>query len=156
MSATLALGLTLSVCADSRKTPTTDRAVADICRTPDAFHNPGGYDSPAAKWIEGLLTDAGYSITGNSGAAWYACSRTGEFLISAGSAPENSNPGAEVLTVEEITVFGSTEFNGYYWSAQGLTIRISQGPFADSRLPSVDELEALVRASARTPFKSST
>jgi hypothetical protein len=118
---------------------------------------PGPWTScPEADWVQELTERAGYRITGKTGSALIAKGEGSSFYIWATEAPsvairEASQGAWEPLgRVEGVQVFGD-ESLWRWWVVDDSVLWLQAGPYEHSRLPSLEEIEALVRASESVP-----
>jgi hypothetical protein len=129
--------------------------------SPTAEECPAGWPGPwtacpEADWVQELAERAGYRITGKTGSALIAKGEGSSFYIWATEAPsvasrEVSQGVWEPLgRVEGVQVFGD-ESLWRWWVVDDSVLWLQAGPFEHSRLPSLEELEALVRASESVP-----
>jgi hypothetical protein len=117
---------------------------------------PGPWTAcPEADWVEEVAERAGYRISGETGSALIAKGNGRSFYIWATEGtPEEIEKAAKNLqplgVVEGVQVYGD-ESVWRWWVAEGFTIWLQAGPTKDSRLPSLTEMESLVRASKTVP-----
>lgn len=117
---------------------------------------PGPWTAcPEAEWVEKVAQHAGYRISGATGSALIAKGKEQSFYIWATEGtPEEIEKAATawqpLAVVEDVQVYGD-ESVWRWWVAEGFTIWLQAGPTKDSRLPSLAEMESLVRASKTVP-----
>ena len=120
---------------------------------------PGPWTScPEADWVEKVARRAGYRISGETGSALIAEGNGRSFYIwttPAATAEEIEKAGKNedwqpFGRVDGVQVYGD-ESVWRWWMGESLTIWLQAGPTKDSRLPSVTEMESLVRASMTVP-----
>ena len=120
---------------------------------------PGPWTAcPEADWVGKVAERAGYRISGETRSALIAKGNGRSFYIWATPAGtpkkiENAvrNEDWQPLgSVEGVQVYGD-ESIWRWWVAEGFTIWLQAGPIRDSRLPSLAEMESLVRASETVP-----
>lgn len=119
---------------------------------------PGPWTAcPGADWVQQVAERAGYRITGETGSALIARGNGWRFYIWATPAgtPEEVRKAAKdewptLGTVEGVEVYGD-ENVWRWWLSEGLTLWLQAGPTEDSRLPPLEEMDSLVRASKTAP-----
>jgi hypothetical protein len=140
-------------------------------KRPDATCAPGDYvdprsfgyepwtSRPQADWVQQVAERAGHRISGKTGSALIARGRGQDFYIWAtkvvsagevGKTAEREN-WRRLGTVEGVDVYGD-EALWRWWSAQGFIFWLHAGPQSTSRVPGLNHLDALVRASETVPL----
>jgi hypothetical protein len=122
---------------------------------------PGPWTAcPEADWVQKVAQRAGYRVAGETGSALIAKRNGRSFYIWATEGtPEELDKAAKresrqpLGVVEGVEVYGD-ESLWRWWVAEGFVIWLQAGPTADSRLPSLTEMESLVRASKTVPRPS--
>jgi hypothetical protein len=117
---------------------------------------PGPWTAcPEAAWVRLIAGSAGYAITGETGSALVAEGRGHGFYIWA-TKTADERPAA--TTAEEWNRLGTVEGVEVFddgvrrrWVAQGFVFWLEAGPSADSALPPLGEMQALVRLSLKLP-----
>ena len=116
---------------------------------------PGPWTAcPEAAWVQRIAERAGYRISGEKGSALIAKGNGQSFYIWAtpASTPSEIKDAVEsgdwepFGSAEGVEVFGD-ENVWRWWVGESFTIWLQAGPAANTRLPSLTEMEALVRAS---------
>jgi hypothetical protein len=119
---------------------------------------PGPWTAcPEADWVQKIAERAGYRISGETGSALIARGNGRSFYIWATEGrPKEIEKAVKdgewptFRSVEGIEVYGD-ERVWRWWVGEGFTIWLQAGPAKDSRLPSLTEMESLVRASKTVP-----
>jgi hypothetical protein len=118
---------------------------------------PGPWTTcPEADWVGRVAERAGYRLTGETGSALIAKGEGSSFYIWATQAPslairEASRGVWEPLgRVEGVQVFGD-ESLWRWWVVDDSVLWLQAGPYEHSRLPYLEEVESLVRASESVP-----
>lgn len=117
---------------------------------------PGPWTAcPEAAWVRLIAGSAGYPITEETGSALVAEGRVHGFYI---WATKTADARAAATTAEEWNRLGTVEgvevFDDgirHRWVAQGFVFWLEAGPSADSALPPLGEMQALVRWSLDLP-----
>jgi hypothetical protein len=118
---------------------------------------PGPWTAcPEAAWVQRVAERAGYRVVDETGSALVAQGEGRSFYIWATAAPESPGRTAErekwrlLGRREGARVYGDEDL-WRWWGAQGFVFWLHAGPFADSRVPDLDELGFLIRASKSLP-----
>ena len=115
---------------------------------------PGPWTAcPQAAWVEQLANHAGYRITGETGSALIAQGNGSSFYIWAteGTPKQVSRPAKRerwqgLGAVDGVEVYGDLRL-WRWWLVEDFVVWLQAGPYMNSRLPSLAEMESLVRAS---------
>ena len=139
----------------------TGRAEVDSTTTSDECPPdwPGPWTAcPEADWVQKVAERAGYRISGETGSALIGKGNGRSFYIWAtpASTPEEIKNAVKdgdwqpVGSVEGVEVYDDRVRR--WWVGEGFTIWLEAGPNANSQLPSLTEMEPLVRASRTVPL----
>lgn len=118
-------------------------------------------DCPQTQWLRKVLTTAGFEINERGGSgAWVARSDKVQFFIWVEEADAVSNDHLALLEdadafpvrrdVDGVTVYGNDQ--GWEWRAERVHVFIRQGPHGYTKLPTLEELSALVGSSLEVPY----
>lgn len=119
---------------------------------------PGPWTAcPEAEWLQQLAEHAGYRITGETGSALIAQGHERSFYIWATEGtPKQLSRAAKrerwqrLGTVEGVEVYGD-EHLWRWWIADDFVIWLQAGPYMNSQIPSLEEMDLLVRAGETVP-----
>ena len=119
---------------------------------------PGPWTAcPEAEWVRQVAEHAGYRITAETGSALSARGQGWSFYVWAteGTREEIAEASKRerwqtLDTVEGVTVYGD-ESLWRWWVVGGFVVWLQAGPYEDSRLPPLAEMDSLVRASRAVP-----
>jgi hypothetical protein len=120
---------------------------------------PGPWTAcPEAEWIQQLANHTGYRITGETGSALIAQGNGSSFYIWATEGtPKQVSRAAKrekwqpLGTVDGVEVYGDERLWRWWVVAEEFVVWLQAGPHMDSQLPSLEEMDSLVRASETVP-----
>jgi hypothetical protein len=132
-----------------RSTSTSDECPADW---------PGPWTAcPEAERVRLFTERAGYRITGDTGSALVARGNGWSFYIWATERKEDGidwaareKTGPPLGQVGGVEIYGDENLRRW-WVVDGTIVWIEAGPNANSRIPPLEEMESLVRASTLSP-----
>jgi len=120
---------------------------------------PGPWTAcPEAEWVRQLAEHAGYRVVGKSGSALIARGNGRSFYIWATEGtPKGLRRAAKreswqaLGTVEGVKVYGAERLWRWWMVAEDFVLWLQAGPYMNSELPSLEEMELLVRAGKTVP-----